>query len=179
MDNRRFDALTRAVASAISRRQLVKGALGLGGAFGSSGLREAQAARRPTPTPTPHSCPGMQLWNGTACVCPDELVTCGPDCCVSEIHCCGNACCGAGSICVGEETCQACPTCRTFERCDVEGPEQDECYSMCDLQGTVSCYANSGCHYCSTNSDCREGWVCVAETCCGHPTCTRPCGAPR
>ena len=73
MDDRRFDALVKAVATGTTRRSLVKGLLGLGGAavIGSS-LRESEvdAARRPTPTPKPVTCPGQQVPVNGVCTCP-------------------------------------------------------------------------------------------------------------
>lgn len=119
MDDRRFDSLVKAVALGTSRRRVLKGILGLGGAalVGSAAIEpDAQAARRPTPTPKPIKCPGQQTWDGSACVCtvppaPGPTV-CGPECCnpaaVGPAHseCCDNACCYG--TCYGEELC--CPT---------------------------------------------------------------------
>ena len=63
MDDRRFDSLVKSLAGGASRRAVLKGLLGLGGAAAVGGtLLEgpAEAARRPTPTPTPLRCPGNQ-----------------------------------------------------------------------------------------------------------------------
>jgi hypothetical protein len=107
MDGRRFDALTRALSRAESRRSLMKGLLGLGGIVAVGGVAledDVRAARRATPTPKPASCPGSQTWDGSACVCPSGTA-CGPDCCTGGSECCDNACCSG--ICYGEELC--CP----------------------------------------------------------------------
>ena len=62
MDDRRFDALVKSVAAGTSRRAVLKGLLGLGGVAVAGGALlddDAQAARRPTPTPKPPTCPGQ------------------------------------------------------------------------------------------------------------------------
>ncbi len=62
MDDRKFDSLVKSFASGTSRRSLLKGMLGLGGAAltGSVVLDgDSEAARRPTPTPKPIQCPGQ------------------------------------------------------------------------------------------------------------------------
>ena len=124
MDDRRFDQLVKAVASGASRRSVLKGMLGLGGAalVGSAVLEPAaDAARRPTPTPKPPSCPGQQTPVGGQCICQVPKAPgpykCGPDCCTGQVtdtyprpaghsECCDNACCFG--TCYGEELC--CPT---------------------------------------------------------------------
>jgi hypothetical protein len=110
MDDRRFDALVRAIGQSGSRRTLIKGALGLGGlaAFGGMARHDlAEAARRPTPTPRPVSCPGQQVPCETGCCCPDGLSKCGGACCPDgAAECCDGACCYGE--CYGEELC--CPT---------------------------------------------------------------------
>ena len=61
MDGHRFDDLTRAVASGLDRRRLVKGltAATLGGALTRLGVRDADAA-----------CPPEQVQTRRGCVCP-------------------------------------------------------------------------------------------------------------
>ena len=114
MDDRRFDALARAIGQSGSRRGLIKAALGLGGiaAFGGMARHdEIEAARRPTPTPRPVSCPGEQVPCGTNCCCPDGSSKCGSACCPDgAAECCDNACCYGE--CYGEELC--CPTGSSF-----------------------------------------------------------------
>lgn len=119
MEDRRFDALVKSLAAGTNRRTVLKGLLGLGGAVAASGALldgDALAARRPTPTPKPPTCPGQQYWNGTECECPDDAPdACGPDCCTGDViphptpghsECCDGACCFG--TCYGEELC--CPT---------------------------------------------------------------------
>ncbi len=94
MDDRRFDALVRTMASGSSRRQMVKGLLGLGAVVGAAALtQDAEAARRgfsgpklPTPPPCVPVC--------------TEGICGGPDGC-------GGACgCGDGWYCSGGGCCQ-------------------------------------------------------------------------
>jgi hypothetical protein len=85
------------------------GVLGIAGLSTSVGeMGTAQAARRPTPTPTPVRCYGRKINVGGVCVCPPEYpATCGVTCCETPAQCCGNACCNPGTYCCGEEMC--CP----------------------------------------------------------------------
>ena len=125
MDDRRFDQLVKAVASGASRRSVLKGMLGLGGAalVGSAALdADVDAARRPTPTPKPPTLSWAADSGGTGNVsasCPKAPgpYKCGPDCCTGQVtdayprpaghsECCDNACCFG--TCYGEELC--CPT---------------------------------------------------------------------
>ncbi len=156
MDDRRFDSLTRSLASGASRRSVLKGILGLGGAAVAAGTvldQQADAARRPTPTPTPVKCPGRQTPVNGVCTCPgDAPFKCGPDCCTGESgdppspthsECCDNACCQG--TCFGEERC--CPT-------NPRPGELPPTHILCD-----------GPH----------GLVCVAGTCCDDSDCGDPC----
>lgn len=190
MDDHQFDALTRSIASARNRRQLLKGMLGLGsGLVASTTLRNAQAARRPTPTPRPVQCPGEQSWNGNACVCPEGKVSCGPDCCAPGVsECCDNACCFG--TCYDEELC--CPTgsivcdgvCREWECCTGQQCPSGICsddHTCCtpSCEG-VSCGGSDGCSGscgCPLNEVCIEG-SCVCRTGmmrCANGACQKCC----
>ena len=127
MDDRRFDSLVRALAEGKSRRSVLKGLLGLGGAalVGSAALDgDADAARRPTPTPTP-----VQLsrqanrgqWRSVRLRGPTGAwseqmrsrllhreVTDSLSAPAGHSECCDNACCFG--TCYGEELC--CPPTR-------------------------------------------------------------------
>jgi hypothetical protein len=177
MDDRRFDALTRSLASGGSRRQVLKGLCGLGGgALAGASLRSADAARRSVPTPRPVHCPGNQSWDGDACVCPDGTTPCGPACCSAGATCCDNACCDG--TCYGEELC--CPASRSF--CEVTGECCPEGWMCCAEFGCISpdqCCTSTDCapetcrsvdcsgdHICASTFDCNRG---EAETsCCGE-----------
>jgi hypothetical protein len=200
MEGRRFDALTRALASGRSRRQLLKVALGMGGvslgaaAVASTGDRETEAARRPTPTPRPPVCPGRQVPINGVCSCPLGNTKCGAECCPDgKAECCDGACC-YGS-CYGEELC--CPTghvmcegqcvaeCCTSEDC----PERSSCDSethlcVCDPDcfgrtcGDDGC--GGSCGSCGQNEDCVEcNCQCIPQ-CegreCGDDSCGGSCG---
>jgi hypothetical protein len=154
MDGHRFDALVRSFGKGASRRAILKGLLGLGGAAAVGGtiLSDSDArmvgrrptvppppTRTPTPVPTPTKTP-----TPTPNPCPAPNFTCGLDCCASELQCCDGECCPDGTVCltrvfdegpfVEEETC--CPeelTCRdevTGEGLCCDG----ECF---DPEGTV------------------------------------------
>lgn len=160
MDDRRFDAVTRTFARSGSRRTLFKGLLGVGGAAAAGAILlepHTNAARRPTPTPRPVTCPGNQVPCGTDCCCPDGSAKCGPDCCPNgQAECCDNACCYG--TCYGEELC--CPT--GLPVCIVDGC----CDGQCVGGGQFCCAVSNVC-----GDDCCGG----AERCCGdaagNPVC--------
>ncbi len=191
MDDRQFDSLVRSLASGANRRQILKGLLGLGGAAAVAGtaLSDAEAARRPTPTPQPPRCPGQQTWDGTACVCPAGNTTCGPACCPDgQAECCDNACCYG--TCYGEELC--CPTGRDF--CAITGECCPEGWSCCPEYGCLEpglCCTAEDCivrecagltctvdHTCRYSDDCTNGGVeeCCLEgqVCLDNGTCCTP-----
>lgn len=98
MDGSRFDRMTRDLGRGASRRTVLKGLFGIGGAaiVAEIAFDDAESARRPTPTPRATATPS----------CQGGLV-CGPDCCIpGQSECCDNACCFGE--CYGEELC--CPT---------------------------------------------------------------------
>ncbi len=153
MDGRRFDSLVRAFASGSSRRSVLKGLLGIGGAAATGSLvadhADARAiATRPTvpppttrppappPTTTTTPCPAgqQQCPNSTVC-CPTG--TCARSgnqaiCCTG--HVCGHECCVSAFasqysayLCCDRECCAADHTCLT--RVFPEGPNVEE--EMC------------------------------------------------
>jgi hypothetical protein len=166
VDDRRFDSLVKSLATGSSRRAVLKGMLGLGGAalVGTTlSARDGSAARRPTPTPKPVTCPGVQKPAGGVCICTSPLKNCGPDCCnptaqpgtANYSECCDNACC-AGH-CYGEELC--CPYPREF--CAVSGE--------CCGGDTPRCCPDVGCvaaDVCCSSEDCPgEDTLCQQRTC--------------
>lgn len=130
MDGHRFDRLARALATGSSRRQVLKGLLGLGGAAAVGGAILSDSDARtigsrpslpPPPTPKPPPTP-----TATPTPTPPPLCQgyrCGLDCCDEEIQCCDGECCPDGASCltrlfpedpsVQEETC-----CRNDQICD-------------------------------------------------------------
>ena len=187
MDDRRFDALTRALGQGGSRRALLKGLLGLGGMTTASAtlLRETDAARRgqsgpavPTALPTlavpatqppaplatsVPQCPGIQTPCGADCCCPPGNTKCGPDCCADgEAECCGNACCLG--TCYGEELC--CPP--GSRVCD-GGCYPGGCCSDADCGGAcLVCGSDHVCRSCADSGQCL-----ICDT--GSGTCIAGC----
>jgi hypothetical protein len=200
MDDRRFDSLAKALAAGKSRRHVLKGLLGLGGAavVGSVALEtDSEAATRPTPTPKPIKCPGNQTPVGGVCTCPASApYKCnpgsGPACCTdvpggpplpTHTECCDNACCHG--TCYGEELC--CPTNNrstgefpippTHRICNtISGPEccpfDDECCLVDGCCGTV-CYGDGGdADFCCPVEDfCSGGPETDGACCTGNATC--------
>ena len=195
MDVRRFDSLVIALAAGKSRRSVLKGLLGLGGAavIGSEVAgSDANAARRPAPSPTPIKCPGQQAPVNGQCICPAIAPNkCGPDCCTGKVtdsfppavnhtECCDNACCEG--TCYGEELC--CPTNPTgsggkgaplAEFCD----ESDSCCMApsvcCGADGccdTVCLSAGGGPLFCCPSEQYCPGATREGDLCCfGEEVC--------
>jgi hypothetical protein len=174
MDDRQFDAMTRLIGAGRSRRAVLAGLLGLVGLPLAGGV---DAARRPSPTPTPVKCPGNQHWDGSECVC-SEGTTCGPDCCTEGGNCCDNTCCDG--TCYAEELC--CPTGSVvvngacFVPCTGSPPScSDSCQACVIFQGSspIEICANLVSQLCTSNADCANngpGWVCSpTENQCLHP----------
>ena len=173
MDDRQFDSLTKSLAVGRTRRQALKGLIGLGGAVvvGSITLgRHTEAARRSLLTPTPQTCPGSQVWNGSACVCLSGTL-CGPACCTAGANCCDGACCAG--ICYLEEFC--CPngnrlcadgaclppgSCCGDSECPPVGCHEVACNDGTCEQFEFDCRLGTNC--------CPTGNVCLSETgrCC-------------
>ena len=181
MDGGRFDSLTRQLGQGGSRRALLKGLLGFGGtAIAASRLvPDASAARRPTPTPKPVTCPGQQHWDGSACVCPQGSDTCGPDCCpTGQAECCDNACCYG--VCYGEELC--CPYGSLL--CDGACIAGADCCSTADCAGLddpVNCVAGVCQDFvCGTVAACDADRCCAGYGCLGDGQCCTvdDCGEP-
>ena len=190
MDDHRFDSLVKAMATGTNRRSLFKGLLGLGGAaVVGSALRENQvdAARRPTPTPKPITCPGQQVPVNGVCTCPTSAPDkCGPDCCNAAAvgpnhseccdnaccfgHCCGGACIPADGCCVDEDCGSGCQTCQDHV-CRDDNSQCDGCL-VCSNDVCVPehalCADDDICtdNYCAENGECGLLFRCNnAESC--------------
>ncbi len=186
MDDRRFDSLTKALASGTNRRTLFKGLLGLGGVTvvgGALADNKADAARRPTPTPTPVRCPGNQTPVGGVCTCPASAPNkCGPDCCTESItipdtagysECCDNACCFGH--CYGEELCCKYPLvfCEAQNECCFA--DDNQCCGSTGCCDTECCPVADGSPVCCEGATpkCCPGDVCIpADGCCTDDECT-------
>lgn len=196
MDDSRFDALTKALASGRSRRSVLKGLLGLGGSLAAGGtLRggDARAARRPTrPVTTQVFCPGHLIPDGDKCVCPTGLSKCGSECCNTTsvpqsdpgyTECCDGSCCNGA--CYGEERC-----CPTTNRGDASfplppshkfctTPKGPQCCESGDLCCTVDgccdtlCYGGTSgrANCCPLDKICAGGNASASVCCTGNQTC--------
>ncbi len=166
MDDRRFDALTRDLSTAGTRRRflgLVLGAIGIAGGNALRTGRDSEAARRPTPTEVPIHCPSGMRWTGTTCVCiVGEM--CGSDCCTEGGTCCDQACCYAR--CLDEEICCV-PTCPSFS-CG----NDDGCGETCACHETLDCVSGLCATKCTSAIDCECGNDCypsLVGSVCGNP----------
>lgn len=182
-----LDGLAKALASGGSRRSVLKGLFGLGGATALDHASGAQAARRPTPAPKPVSCPGPQVRDRARCGCPTGFDF-GPDCYETPEQCCDNACCPAGSVCISEELCcpaqQVCPDypggpccpdgllcCPGGDGCfDPDGGYCIDADCPSDSCNLVSCQDNS-CIY----QHLPDGTDCGDCAACQGGDCTRTC----
>lgn len=125
MDNRRFDQMTRSIASATNRRAFIRRLLGMAGvAAGVAAVqvRETEAARRGFSGPSflrpdtcrpegascaanAECCTSFCSAYGTCATC--DYTICGDFVCVNlqfnPYHCgsCGNECVGFGETCLG------------------------------------------------------------------------------
>lgn len=168
MDSERFDKLTRLFGRGSSRRSVLKGLLGIGGAAATGGLAvesaDARSARtRPTvPAPPPPACQlPKQMCGGVCCdagMCKDGIcctstaaVNCGGTCCNSGV-CAGSTCCAAGEEACGTVCC---------------APAAPEKYSG----QTSTCAREGNQDYC-----CATSWQCGLD-CCDyeHQCCDREC----
>lgn len=124
MDDRRFDALTRAFARGASRRTAIKGLFGgaVGVAVASTRLNPAGAQRTCTPDTVLADCPLPDTCTTATCEPSGEAYYCayrtcpGGICCngVCQTECCDASHCGACETCNGgfcEYACSDCARC--------------------------------------------------------------------
>ena len=151
MDDRQFDALVRSLAAGRSRRQVLKGMLGLGGAAAATAAAlpdQADAARRG------YSGPKFP----TACVPNCDGTTCGA-------NGCGGTCpCRQGLVCISGTGLCAWP-------CFGSGQCSGDCH--CDLENDV-CASNQLGGSCSQIADCPTGTFC-SPTGFNTRACVAPC----
>ncbi len=177
MDSGTFDSLVKSLAAGRSRRSVLKGLLGFGSAAAVGGILAesgADAARRPTPTPKPVTCPGSQHWDGSACVCTSGE-TCGSACCLIGSECCDGACCFGH--CYGEERC-----CSYDNWCDAAGECCPDGATCCGEQGCIvieegDCGCDGACPdgFACCGSQCCAIGFCAGETCCALGVCGEQC----
>jgi hypothetical protein len=182
MDDRRFDRMTKAFATGRSRRALLQGLLGLGGAAGALGLAGMQRAGAAACRPPGSGCRG----HGNCCshLCGPKNATgrrrCGcqsPADCPAPDQChdatcldgmCGTAvrldqACDDGDPCTNN-VCDATGNCSTFPAC---GNHPEDCCPGClDCQDDGTCAANT--------LTCTDTGVdgCLVGTCDSHGNCS-------
>lgn len=196
MEPRKFDDLTKALASGATRRGVLKGMVGsaVGGALGMLGLSGAHAQ---------DDCPGgkVDVCHRTnsrrnpyryISICIDSL---DDHLAHGDTYCEGNflpdgecGCfCPAGDIVCDEgyelnmETCECelSLTCSPVEACGAFCGEGD-CTCVPTTEGGSICHQGQTCAVsaCTTSDDCPGGEVC-AQTCCEQLICVLPCGQVR
>ncbi len=197
MDGKRFDELTRALASKGTRRGFARGLLGLGGAaaFGNmAGDADARVigsrptvppppppqttTRPPITTPAPDPCPGQANCSIDGCCsgtctpdgrcCVSGRTLCGYDCCATREQCCGKECCLDGHICIGEELC--CPAAQYCGGVCCSGAGQQCCGGRCLQPG--QCCSDQQCP--NSPSTCQTGVCNTGSNTCGL---TAPCAS--
>ncbi len=196
MDGFDFDALTRSLTTAGSRRRaltgLVSGTLGL--VLGASVIEEA-AAKKPCPPckkrkqgkckkkkPNGTACGSGRVCQSGRCVRPGGLTNCGGTCVNTQSD---EANCGTcGTVCPANQVCQAsacfpastCPAnTTTFTFCLFPGATCGVgCSCARSAEGNILCLADDddfcrpdGLLRCSTSADCSAGRACVdVRGCC-------------
>ena len=162
-----FDALSKALASGVSRREVLRGVgAGLTGALlASVGVKKASAA--------PSNC---------SVLCGKTAFTSGPahaSCLQACRQCGGNTsricqtptgfvCCPSGQVCSpATNQCVAECTCESFTPCGTGG---SDCLCVQTTEGTSACIVPfcSG-QQCTTSSECGAGSICFVSgaPCCG------------
>ena len=166
MDGRKFDDYTKALATGVSRRQVIKGLAGgaLGAAvaavFGSRSDADA-ACRR-----IRHPCEGTQeCCTGLVCV---EAAFEGKSerCCPPGQVACGTGCCAAGQCCQqgNQEVCLASGQCCTAANCPAS---TDPCKVATCTNGVCGFGNASNGTTCNDNNPCTVSDVCTGGVCGG------------
>ncbi|MGH2559881.1 MAG: DUF7107 domain-containing protein [Thermomicrobiales bacterium] len=153
MDGRQFDEISRRLASASSRRTLLKGALiGLvSGIGGASRARPADAARAPRQA------------HGLACT---RATDCASFLCVDGV-CCDSPCMGQCESCA-TGTCQPVAGVPVGNRPACLG--DGHCAAMCDGVTTSRCAGAPGADVACGESTCADGWL-TTHACGGNGAC--------
>jgi len=173
MDDNRFDALVKMFGNGASRRSILKGLFGLGGAAVAGGVAVDQAdartiGTRPTiPPPTTPSCVlPRQLCGGVCCdsgkcknghCCLNATdVWCGNACCVTGLCTTDGNCCPAGYKVCGTECCAGTTSCArsgNTDFCCDPGAGNFPCgLECCDDE-----------HQCCDLECCSDGAVCLTS----------------
>ncbi len=167
MDDQRFDRLTRSLAAGASRRSLIRGLLGLGGAAVSGAIVSNSADARGgsvtrITTPPPPACRTGQSICGSGC-CPTGRCSNGFCCNTAGQERCGSldACCDPGECLKNGSCCSA---------------GEDRCHNedLCCPSGTCSRIGNTDACCPASNLVSRSGECCdiVQRNC--DTDCCRP-----
>jgi hypothetical protein len=166
LDGPRFDALTRAAASAPSRRSLLGAALGgavtimLGGRAGAAVKRSTGDICRKNGDCAVGMCGPADATGRRRCGCVDGN-SCGIGLVCVDGQCIGNGACTVGGNCT---------TVTTFG-CGDNACGMGTQYTVCvtDTEGANACVGQYTCDLvtaCTASVDCPNGYVCMPGTCC-------------
>ncbi len=194
MDDSRFDALVRAIGSGASRRSVLKGLLGIGGAIVAAEHADARSiATRPTiPPPPPPACllpkkicdgvcwdadkckdghrcsNSADVWCGNAC-CDTGVCTTDGDCCLASQKACGSTCCPASHSCARDGNQDICCDPATNYPCGLECCDEE--FQCCDKEccppGAVCLVRVLG----GESDSVEEEMCCPAESVCEDRCC--------
>jgi hypothetical protein len=174
MDANRFDAFARGLDDLSSRRTMLGLAL-TGGLGGLSSLFDAEAKKHHQKKKKHKKkrcgpCTGGTCDDG-ACVCPAQVVPCGP-----------GLCCANEQVCSGGE-CGSCPL--SVTPCDNtlcgKTPGNKPCFCATTLEGEAACILGDlgtiKCFDCDTDADCESelDLPAGATVCIGGLTCQGGC----
>lgn len=177
MDDRRFDAFTRSLATGLSRRRVLKGLFGGAVLGGAAATRLDQAAAQVCDLgqfvcdgeccPNANNCCG-----GDTCCPPGQCNQTEGVCCESFEFACGtddNTCCNSAEekccdgICISRNLCcPSLPDCGPCEAC-VEGSCRTTCAT--NEECCTATVAAPFCAECCDVEDCPICWVCDLGTC--------------
>lgn len=199
-----FDQFTKVLAQATSRRRALRGIGGglIGGVLASLGAGKAWAAGNKVTIC--HVPPGNPANTHLISVAPSAIPAhlkhgdgvCAPgndDCCFNSgtsTAVCTNLDSDAGNCGECGHVCNKCAVCsggsctcdhficgNSLPLCGTGG--SGLCFCDNDIDGNCNCFDN---FFCNTfpacpngQSDCPPGTLCVADTCCGQPTCLAIC----
>jgi hypothetical protein len=161
MDPSKFDELTKALATATSRRQALKtiAATTFGSILGLSGIGTAfgkpKCHRNGLGCDTNSQCCSGYCKNGEKCTCPPAPACNGYCPCPSGQICLHGSCCANANVC--GSTCLTAP---------------------CDSSQCQKCDPTSGtCVGCPSGQTCLNGSCCANANVCGSTCLTAPCDA--
>lgn len=184
MEHRTFDDLAKSLASGRSRRSLLKGLLGLGGAAATGSLLDssADAARRgysgpfstPTVVPGPPACTDQNCYGCFQCI--KGVCTPNPkDNCYDH----SNEC--LGSVCAPDGGCRYPFDCRVADGCCGEEYVCNQSTGQCDCADACCNVTCPGCQVCENGAcvgksdNCYDHTdQCLASVCNSDGSCSYP-----